>query len=118
MWAMGSVEDLSEKISVSPFLSHQNINLLLTPFQEVFILSSFQWRNNDGRQGGTDGPGAGPRGGERGEATPDSPTVHRVEPEAAGRVREARLQTLRLQEETQPRPQQSEHDGGQGNDVS
>lgn len=33
------------------------------------------------------------------------PTEHGVVPQTAGRVRQARVQTLRLQEEPEPRPQ-------------
>lgn len=38
--------------------------------------------------------------------------------EAAGRLRAARVQTLRLEEKPEPRPLQPQHDGREGNHVS
>ena len=46
------------------------------------------------------------------------PTEHGVVSQTAGRLRQACVQTLRLQEESQPRPQQPKHDRRQRNHVS
>jgi len=58
------------------------------------------------------------RGPNRQRPPPGVPAVIRLVQETASRLRPARLQTLRLQQEPQPRAAKPQHDGRQGHHVS
>lgn len=63
----------------------------------------FQWKQRNGGASGTNGSRSGLGGRERGETADDAAASVALEQEAASRERPTRVQTLRIEKESEPR---------------